>query len=74
MSNNTSQVRKDLRELSDWQKGVILLGNDEIAERITELSKGRSGYSVRTYGLIKTAIVRAVTVSDDVISRMIKSN
>lgn len=63
-----------------WSKGKNLIPALETEVRLIELHKemerktGIKGgkISMLNYGIVHTAIVRAITVSDDVISRMVK--
>lgn len=71
-----TQVRKDLREITDWKKGEILLGVEEVENRIKELMKEARtrNYSVLIYGIVKTAVVRAMYETDEAIKEMMKGD
>lgn len=80
MSSNRTE--KEMKEsLIPWAPSSSRLEVAELNEKLIELHRimerktGIKGgrISMQTYGIIQTAITRAVCVSDDVISRMIKS-
>lgn len=77
---NTSKGFQPMDKIA-WVKGKNLIPASEVTDRVISLhreSEKRMGFkntkiTMQTYGIIQTAIVRALTQTDDVISRMIKS-